>query len=202
MNIEIRHESKKDYEEVENLTREAFWDIYQPGCDEHLLAHKLREVPAFIPELDFVAELDGKIVGNIMYSKAKIVDEKGVEHEVITFGPLSVLPSYQKSGIGSRLVNFTIELAKKMGFRAIVIFGNPDYYHRFGFANADKFHITTSDGANFEAFMALELYKGALQGIGGKFHEDPVFQIDKEELESFERKFPNKEKHITDTQLR
>lgn len=202
MNIEMRLENEKDYDEVENLTREAFWDIYQPGCDEHLLAHKLRKVEAFIPELDFVAELDGQIVGNIMYSKAKIIDESGVDYEVITFGPLSVLPSQQKSGIGSKLVNQTIELAKGMGYKAIAIFGSPAYYHRFGFASAEKYHITTGDGENFDAFMVLELYEGALRGIMGKFHEDPVFQVSKAESEAFDKKFPYKEKHITDTQFR
>ncbi len=202
MNINIRLEVEKDYEEVENLTREAFWDMYQPGCDEHLLAHKLRNVSAFIPELDFVAELDGQIVGNILYSKAIITSEKGEEHEVVTFGPLSVLPSHQKTGIGSKLIKYTIELAKAMGYKAVVIFGNPAYYHRFGFVNAEEFHITTSDGGNFDAFMVLELFEGALRGISGRFHEDAVFQIDNAELEDFEKKFPYKEKHITDTQFR
>ena len=202
MNIEIRLENENDYEEVENLTREAFWDVYQPGCDEHLLAKKLRKVPAFIPELDFVAELDGQIVGNILYSKATVTNETGVEHEVITFGPLSVLPSYQKAGVGSKLIKHTLELAKGMGFEAVIIFGNPAYYHRFGFENSEKYNITTADGKNFEAFMALELYEGGLQGISGSFHEDSVFCIDKAELEEFEKKFPYKEKHITDTQLR
>ncbi len=202
MNIEIRLENKKDYEEVENLTREAFWDVYQPGCDEHLLAHKLRKVSAFVPELDFVVELDNRIVGNIMYSKAIITNEAGEEHEAITFGPLSVLPSHQKTGIGSKLINHTIELVKEMGYRAVIIFGNPAYYHRFGFVNAEKFRITTADGENFDAFMVLELYEGALRGISGKFREDAVFHIEKAELEDFEKKFPYKEKHITDTQFR
>lgn len=202
MNIEIRLENEKDYYEVENLTREAFWDIYQPGCDEHLLAHKLRNVEAFIPELDFVAELKGQIVGNIMYSKAKIIDESGIEHKVITFGPLSVLPSQQKSGIGSKLVNHTIELAKEMGYRAIVIFGSPDYYHRFGFVNAEKHHITTGDGENFDAFMVLELFDGALKGVTGNFQQDPVFQVSKAESQAFDKNFSYKEKRITYTQLR
>lgn len=202
MNIEIRLENEKDYYEVENLTREAFWDIYQPGCDEHLLAHKLRKTESFIPELDFVAEIDGQIVGNIMYSKGEIIDESGFEHEVITFGPLSVLPSQQKSGIGSKLVNHTIKLAKVMGYRAVVIFGSPAYYHRFGFVNAERYRITTSGGENFEAFMVLELFEGALKGITGKFQEDPVFQVSKAELEGFDNKFRYKEKHIADTQFR
>jgi predicted N-acetyltransferase YhbS len=202
MNIKIRLENEKDYEKVENLTREAFWDLYKPGCDEHLLAHKLRKAPSFIPELDFVAELDDQIVGNIMYSKAKVVAANGAEHEVISFGPLSVLPSRQKEGIGSALINHTTKLAETMGYPAIVIFGNPAYYHRFGFVNAEQFTITTAAGENFEAFMLLELHEGALGGITGKFHADPVFHIDPAEVESFDKRFPYKKKHVTDSQFR
>jgi predicted N-acetyltransferase YhbS len=202
MNIKIRLENETDYEKVENLTREAFWDLYRPGCVEHLLAHKLRKVQAFIPQLDFVAELDHQIVGNIMYSQAKVVAANGAEHEVISFGPLSVLPSHQKKGIGTALINHTKKLAEAMGYKAIVIFGNPAYYQRLGFVNAAKFNITTAAGENFEAFMVLELYEGALRGITGKFHEDSVFQIDQAELEAFEKRFPAKEKHVTDTQFK
>jgi predicted N-acetyltransferase YhbS len=202
MNIKIRLENETDYEKVENLTREAFWDLYRPGCVEHLLAHKLRKVQAFIPQLDFVAELDHQIVGNIMYSQAKVVAANGAEHEVISFGPLSVLPSHQKEGIGTALINHTKKLAEAMGYKAIVIFGNPAYYQRFGFVNAEQFNITTAAGENFEAFMVLELYAGALRGISGKFHEDPVFQINPAEFEAFEKRFPAKEKHVTDTQFK
>ena len=198
----IRRENKNDYEEVENLTREAFWDIYQPGCAEHLLAHKLRKTAVFIPELDFVAVEDEKILGNIMYSKAKVADSKNTAHEVLTFGPISVLPDFQKKGIGKALIEHTMKLSKDMGYKAIVIYGNPAYYYRFGFKNAENFAITTSDGSNFEAFMAAELYAGALNGITGKFYEDSVFNIDEEELEEFEKKFPYREKHVTDSQLR
>lgn len=202
MKLIIRPENENDYEEVENLTREAFWDIYQPGCDEHLLVHKLRKVSAFIPGLDFVAVRGDKIVGHIIYSKSKIVDSEGIAHEAITFGPVSVLPSRQKKGIGSALIEHTKESAAKMGYKAIVIFGNPAYYHRFGFKSAESFGITTAEGANFEAFMAMELYPGALQGITGRFYEDPVFQVDKEELKAFEKRFPYKKKHVTSTQLK
>jgi predicted N-acetyltransferase YhbS len=202
MSLLLRLENQGDYKEVENLTREAFWDLYQPGCDEHLVAHKLRKVSAFIPALDFVAVQDDRIVGNIMYSKAKVVDNGGIAREVITFGPLSVLPPLQKKGIGSALIAHTKELAQHMGYKAIVIFGSPEYYHRFGFVNAQNFGITTSDGANFDAFMAMELSTDSLQGITGRFYEDAVFHVDKEELEAFERKFPYKEKHVTDSQFR
>lgn len=202
MSIIIRLENENDYQEVENLTREAFWDLYHPGCSEHLIVHNIRKGSSFIPELDFVALLDDKIVGNIIYSKANVVDKDNHEHRVITFGPISVLPSCQKQGIGSALIAQSKRLAKTMGFKGIIIFGNPAYYHQFGFKDAANFEITTAEGANFEAFMALELYKGGLQGITGRFYADPVFHVNQEELESFEKKFPYKEKHVTDTQFK
>jgi len=202
MNIIIRLENQNDYEEVEDLTREAFWDIYHPGCEEHLVVHKLRKVSTFIPELDFVAVQDNQIVGNIIYSKSKVVDRNNNEHEVLTFGPISVLPSLQKQGIGSAPIEHTKKLAETMGYKAIIIFGNPAYYHRFGFKSAESFGITTAEGESFDAFMALELYKGGLQGITGKFYEDPCFHVEKKELEAFEKKFPYKEKHVTDTQFK
>ena len=108
----------------------------RPSCDEHLLVHKLRKIPAFVPELDFVAEVEGKIVGNIMYSRAKVVDETGAEHEVLTFGPISVLPEYQGKGIGKALLERTIAEARRLGYRAIVFYGHPDYYPRVGFRRA------------------------------------------------------------------
>jgi predicted N-acetyltransferase YhbS len=202
INVIIRPENSNDYREVENLTREAFWDLYKPGCDEHLIVHKIRSHPDFISELDLVAEQDNKIVGNIIYSKSKVVGPHKPEHEVITFGPVSVLPSLQNKGIGSALIEQTIQMAKNMGYIAIFIFGNPDYYHRFGFENAVRFGISTSEGANFEPFMGLELHKGSLNGKSGKLFISPVFCVSEDELEAFEKSFPYKEKHVTDTQLK
>jgi predicted N-acetyltransferase YhbS len=198
----IRLENKNDYREVENLTREAFWDIYKPGCDEHLIVHKIRNTSCFIPDLDFVAVQDNQIVGNTIYSKSKVMDKDNNEHQVISFGPISVLPSLQKKGIGSTLIKHTTEIAKEMGYKAIFIFGNPAYYHRFGFENAERFGISTAEGLNFEPFMALELYKGSLKGISGRFYMSPVFMVSQEELEDFEKSFPHREKHVTDTQLK
>lgn len=198
----IRLENKNDYREVENLTREAFWDIYKPGCDEHLIVHKIRNTSSFIPELDFVAVRDNQIVGNIIYSKSKVLGVDNNEHEVISFGPISVLPSLQKKGIGSTLIEHTIEMAKDMGYKAVFIFGNPAYYHRFSFENAERFRISTSEGLNFDAFMALELYKDSLKGMSGKFYMSPVFEVSLEDIEDFEKSFPYKEKHVTDTQLK
>ncbi|MCK9578011.1 N-acetyltransferase [bacterium] len=202
MNITIRNEREEDYREVETLTREAFWNLYKPGCDEHFILHKMRTVSAFVRELDFVACDNEKIVGNIVYSKAKIQSERGEEYEVLCMGPIAVSPKYQRLGIGSMLMSESIAKAKQLGYRAVVIFGSPDYYHRFGYKNASDYNIKTSTGENFDAFMVLEIQKGGLTGIEGKFYEDDVFKVDAKELEEFENNFPYKEKLVTDTQLR
>ncbi|MCK9377339.1 MAG: N-acetyltransferase [Syntrophobacterales bacterium] len=202
MNISIRIEEENDYRTVEYMTREAFWNLYKPGCVEHLLVHKIRKVPAFVKELSFVAHDDDKIVGNIIYSKAKVINDKDHEFEVLCLGPIGVLPSYQGQGIGSFLMNYSIEKAKQLRYKAIILFGNQNYYHRFGFINAKEYGIQTSSGDNFEEFMALELLDGGLNGISGKFYADEVFEIEEDELEIFEKEFPRKEKLVTDTQLK
>jgi predicted N-acetyltransferase YhbS len=193
MNLTIRTETPEDYRSVEELTRDAFWGYMTPTCNEHFLAHLLRKIPAFVPELNIVAEADGKLVGNIMYSKAKVVGKNGDEHEVLTFGPLSVLPSYRNRGVGSALMRHTVLKAKQMHYRAIVFYGHPDYYPRFGFRSAEAFHITTPDGRNFDSLMAMELFDGALDGISGAFWEDPVFEINEKEAEDFDRTFQHRE---------
>ena len=202
MNISIRLEKEKDYRTVEYLTREAFWDLYHPGCNEHLIVHKIRKVPAFVKELSFIASIEDRIVGSIIYSRAKVIDGKNNVFEVLCMGPVSVLPSFQRKGIGSLLMRHSIEKAKELGFKAIVLFGDPKYYQRFGFVNAKTFGIQTSSGENFDAFMALELRDGALNGISGRFYESQAFKVEDKELERFEREFPYKEKHVTDTQFK
>ncbi|HHZ13421.1 MAG TPA: GNAT family N-acetyltransferase [Clostridiales bacterium] len=194
--IHLRKECPSDYRTVEELVREAFWinTGIRDVIDEPLITHKLRLSPDFIPELDYVAEIKGKIVGHIIYSKAKIVDNEDRETMVLTFGPLSVLPEYQHKGVGRALMTYTIAEARRLGYRAIVIFGHPDYYPRFGFRRAAEFGLTTSSGHTFDPFMALELYPGALDGIKGKFFESPVFNINTEEAREFDKAFPYKEK--------
>lgn len=201
-NILIRLENNEDYRETEIMVREAFWDVYKPGCNEHLVLHKLRKISAFIQELDFVACDNDKIVGSIVYSKAKIINKQNKEFTVLCMGPLGVLPSYQGRGIGSLLMKQSISKAKLLGYKAVIIFGNPNYYRRFGFENAEKYNIQTAQGDNFDAFMVLELYDDSLNGIQGKFFDDPVFRIETKELELFEKEFSYKEKHVTDTQLK
>jgi predicted N-acetyltransferase YhbS/uncharacterized protein YdhG (YjbR/CyaY superfamily) len=197
-NLTLRRERKADHETVDKVAFRAF-DAAPPtdsGDDgnEALLAHKLRSRAAFIPELDYVAELDGRIVGNIMYSKSKVVGERegappDGEWEVLTFGPVSVLPKYQKQGIGGALIRKTLELAREIGYRAVVIFGRETYYPRFGFKPAIEYGITTADGKNFPAFMALPLYDGALDGVHGRFYCDDVFfTLDRAESDAYNAK--------------
>lgn len=196
MKIHLHLEEPQDYRVVEELTREAFWGMNHPDCDEHLLAHKLRSVSAFVPELDYVAIVDDIIVGNVMFSKGRIIDGQGLEYIVLNFGPLSVLPEYKNCGIGKALMTHTISEAKRLGYCAILFFGHPDYYTRFGFKRAKEYGITTSGGDNFDAFMAMPLYDGALDGITGRYYEDPVFEIGEDEKIEFDKGFPYKEKCV------
>jgi predicted N-acetyltransferase YhbS len=201
MEIKLRIEEEKDYKIVENLTREAFWNVHFPGCDEHLLIHNLRKANEFIERLDFVAIYDNKIVGNIVYVETKIINN-GKEHTILTFGPLSVLPEYQNKGIGGKLINHTIKLSKEMGYKAIIIYGDPEYYKRFGFKESKKYNITNKDKKFPAALLVLELYSDALDGINGVFDEGKIYYTDKNELEEFEKEFDEKEKSITKSQER
>ena len=191
--VTVRLEQPKDYRAVESLTREAFWGHSgRPGCDEHLLAHNLRENASFVPELDYVAEVKGKAVGNVMFSRAAIITEAGESREVLTFGPLSVLPGDQRHGIGAALMKHTLAQAAALGYRAVIIYGEPDYYPRFGFERAGVYGITTDEGDNFDAFMALPLYPGALDGMAGRFVFDNVYLVDEAEAKEFDKQFPFK----------
>lgn len=195
MNLTIRRETPKDYRAVEELTREAFWGWGEnPRCDgEHLIVRRLRTSPDFVPELDLVAEADGKLAGHILYAKAKIVSPGGKETAMLGFGPLSVLPAYQRQGVGGALVRHSVREAARLGYRAVVIFGHPDYYPRFGFRPASEFGLTAPDGSSRDAMMALELYEGALDGVGGKFYESPAYEATPEEVAEFEKEFEPKE---------
>ena len=194
MEIQLRLEEKSDYRVVEELTRDAFWNHHVPGCDEHYLAHILRTSPAFVKELDFVALVNDQIVGNIMYSKAFIQGDDGKRYPVLSFGPISVLNNMQGMGIGSSLIQHTMKLAAKLGYQAIVIYGDPEYYHRFGFTGAENFNIGTAWDTYATPLLACELIPGALQNCPGKFYEDDIYHLDETASALFDQNFPPKEK--------
>lgn len=192
--IEIRSETETDYFMTEEMTMRAFWNKHHKGCNEHLLVHKLRTSEDYLPKLSRIAVKDGKVIGAIFYSRARLKKDEGMM-EILTFGPLCVEPDWQGCGVGRLLLEETILLAKQAGYPGIVIFGEPDYYPRRGFVTCDKLGITTSEGKNSDAFMGYELIPGALKDFGGSFHESEVFeQLSLEETEIFSAKFPPLEK--------
>jgi predicted N-acetyltransferase YhbS len=190
----IRKTEPSEFFLTEKLTREAFWNLYKPGCDEHLVLHQLRNSKSYLSELDLIAVADDQIIGHIICTRAIVTDMQGFDHEVLCAGPFAVWPELQNRGTGNALMRYSIALAREMSFTGIILFGNPEYYKKFGFVNAQKFEITTKDGQNFDPFMALELQPGGLSHVKGRFFEDEAFTTVEEELIEFEKKFPLKEK--------
>ena len=194
--VSLRLETAADHFAVEALTRDAFWEFWETDrkiCDEHLLVHRLRGAESFVPELDYIAEVDGRLAGHIIYAKSKVTDDAGNTHETLTFGPLTVSPGFQNQGVGKALMYHTFAEARRLGYRGVIIFGHPDYYPRVGFRRAAEFGITTADGQTYDPFMALPLYDGALDGIQGRYSLDPVYEslTQKAALE-FDKRFPPK----------
>ena len=182
----IRNETEMDYAAVENLTRKAFYNVYAPGCMEHYLVRVMRGHEDFIPELDFVAELDGKIVGNIMYTKARLTDEAGTEKTVLTFGPLSVLPEYQRKGYGKLLMEHSFVRAAELSYDVIVILGSPSNYVSSGFKSCRKYNVCTEDGRFPAAMLVKELNPGALDGRRWIYRESPAMDIDAKEAQRYD----------------
>ena len=194
--VTIRNETPADYQIVEEITRRAFYNLYVPGCAEHYLVHIMRGHEDFIPELDFVIEEDGKIIGNIMYTKARLVDETGAEKEILTFGPVSIQPEYQRKGYGKKLMEYSFLRAVQLGYDAIVIFGSPMNYVSRGFQSCKKFQVSLENGKFPAAMMVKELVPNALNGRRWVYHESPAMEIDEEKarqyddsLEKLERRY-------------
>lgn len=192
--ITIRNEEESDYKEVEEITRKAFYNIYVPGCVEHYLVHIMRGHEDFVPELDYVIKVDDRIVGNIMYTKAKLVDEAGEEKNILTFGPVSILPEYQRKGYGKMLIEHSFLRASELGYDVVVIFGNPGNYVSRGFKSCRKYNVCAGDGTYPSAMMVKELKEGALDGRRWFYHDSPVMQIDEKEAKRFDDSLESMEK--------
>lgn len=194
--IKIRNEEETDYENVERITRKSFWNLYVPGCMEHYLVHIMRSHKDFIPELDLLIEVDNQIIGSIMYTKAKLIDESGEEKEILTFGPVSIIPEYQRMGYGKMLIEHSFDLAIALGYDVIVIFGNPGNYVSRGFKSCKKYNICIENGTFPSAMMVKELKLEALDGRKWIYYDSPVMRIDEQEairydenLEKMEKKY-------------
>ena len=195
-NMIIRKEEEKDYRETENLVREAFWNVYRPGCMEHYVLHRFRDDKSFVPELDFVAELDGKIIGQVIYVRAVIDCDDGRKIPVMTFGPISIAPDYKRKGYGKILLDYSMEKAKEADAGALLITGNIDFYGKSGFVPALKKGIRYADDPTAEYFLVKELTDGFLDGITGSY-KDPegYFVCEKypDDFEKYEATFPKKD---------
>lgn len=192
--INIRNERESDYKIVEEITRKSFYNLYVPGCEEHYLVHIMRNHEDFLPELDFVIELDGHVIGNIMYTKAMLVDESGEKKEILTFGPVCITPEYQRMGYSKMLLEHSFKQAAALGYDTVVIFGNPANYVSRGFKSCSKYNICTSDGSYPAAMMVKELKPNTLDGRKWFYHDSPVMQIDSAEAQHFDQKFQKMEK--------
>ena len=196
-NYTIRLERKEDHREVENLIRESFWNVYRPGCSEHYVMHVLRDDPAFIRELDFVMEQDGKLIGQNMFMKTIIQADDGRTVPVLTMGPICITPDLKRKGYGKAILDYSLEKATQMGFGAVLFEGNIAFYGKSGFDYASKFGIRYHDlpeGADSSFFLCRELIPGYLDDVTGVYQTPQGYYVKDEDVEEFDRQFPPKEK--------
>ena len=195
--LHIRNETQADRQTVEDITRRAFYNIYAPGCVEHYLVHIMRDHPDFIPALDLVAELDGQVIGNVMYTKATLTGGDGAVKNVLTFGPVSIAPEHQRKGWGSRLLEYSLRRAAELGWKAVVIFGSPVNYVGLGFQSCKRFNVCLEDGRFPSAMLVKELREGTLDERGWVYRDSPVMSIDEEEARRYDDSLePMEKRHL------
>ena len=193
----IRLERTEDYREVENLVRESFWNVYRPGCSEHFVIHVLRDDPAFVKELDFVMEQNGKLIGQNMFMRTVINADDGRVIPVLTMGPIGITPELKRKGYGKKLLDYSLEKAAAMGFGAVLFEGNIGFYGHSGFTYARSFGIRYHDlpeGADDSFFLCKELIQGYLDDVTGVYQTPKGYYVDEEAAEAFDRSFPPKVK--------
>ena len=189
-NYSIRVEEERDYSTVESLVRESFWNVYRPGCTEHFVLHHLRNCPDFIPELAFVMEVDGKIIGQNVFVKAQITKDDGTAFPILTMGPICIANEYKRKGYGKILLDYSLEKAKALGYGAVCFEGNIDFYGKSGFDFASKFGIKyhgLPEGMEADFFLCKELKPGYLDGITGVYATPKAYFVAEENPEDFER---------------
>lgn len=191
----IRTETEADYHAVEMLTREAFWNLYRPGCDEHYTTHRIRGHDDFLPDLTLVAEVDGQVVASIIFTRSWVINRLGERIETATFGPLCVHPDWQRRGIGSALIAHARDLVTQKGYPAILILGDPHNYCRYGFKTGKDLGVSTMDGRYPLGLLVLELRLGFFAAsLHWQFQTSAVYDFDPAEAEAFDARLPPKEK--------
>lgn len=200
----IRKETPNDYRKVETLIRESFWNVYRPGCMEHFVIHQLREDPAFVQELDFVMELDGRIIGQNMFMRAAISADDGRQIPIMTMGPICIANHLKRQGYGKMLLDYSLEKAKELGCCALCIEGDIGFYGKSGFCCASEKGIRyhgLPEGADSSFFLCRELIPGYLEGITGEYAPPQGYFVDEAACEEFDKNFPPKEKQKLPGQL-
>ena len=195
--ITIRLEKREEYRDVENLVRESFWNVYRPGCSEHYVLHMLRKDPAFVKELDFVMEQNGRLIGQNMFMKTVIDADDGRKIPILTMGPIGITPELKRKGYGKMLLDHSLQKAAAMGFGAVLFEGNIDFYGKSGFDYAETFGIRYHDlpeGADASFFLCKELIPGYLNGITGVYQTPQGYYVDDTDVEEFDKAFPAKVK--------
>ena len=193
----IRLETPADHAEVENLVRESFWNVYRPGCYEHYLLRCLRDDKDFVPELDFVMEKDGRIIGQNVFVRASIQADDGRDISIMTMGPICIANDLKRRGYGKILLDYTIEKAKEMGAGALCFEGNIDFYGKSGFTYASEFGLRyrgLPEDVDASFFLCKELIPGYLAGITGEYGPPAGYLIDEVKAEEFDGQYPYKEK--------
>ena len=193
----IRLEKSRDHTEVEHLVQESFWNVYRPGCLEHYVLHCLREDPAFVPELDFVMEKDGVIIGQNIFMRASIAADDGRNVPILTMGPICIANALKRQGYGKLLLDYSLKQAAKLGMGAVCFEGNIDFYGKSGFTHASRFGIRyhgLPEGEDASFFLCKELIPGYLDGITGEYATPSGYFVDEGDAEEFDKQFPPKEK--------
>ena len=193
----IRLEKKEESRQVESLVRESFWNVYRPGCLEHYVLHRLRSDPDFVPELDFVMEQNGTLIGQNVFMRAIIRADDGREIPIMTMGPICIAPERKRQGYGKILLDYSLEQASRLGCGALCFEGNIDFYGKSGFTYASEFGIRyhgLPEGADASFFLCRELIPGYLKGITGVYATPRAYFVDEAEAEAFDRAFPPREK--------
>lgn len=203
-NIVIRLEKKEEHREVENLVRESFWNVYRPGCLEHFVLHELRNDADFVPQLDLVMLLDGRIIGQNVFVRAAIKSDGGEDLPIMTMGPICIAPEFKRQGYGKILLNYSLERAKEMGCGAVCFEGSIGFYGKSGFTYASEFGIRyhgLPEGADQSFFLCKELSAGYLEGVTGEYSTPAGYFVDEAAAEDFDKQFPPKEKLKLDEQI-
>lgn len=197
MNYQIRLEKKEEQYTVENLVKEAFWNVYRPGCLEHYVLHCLRTDPAFVTELNFVLEAAGQIIGQNVFVRAQIKADDGRSIPILAMGPICIAPAFQRKGYGKKLLDYSLEKAKMLGYGAVCFEGKIGFYGKSGFTFAREFGIRYHGlpaGADDSFFLCKELLPGYLHGVTGEYAPPQVYLVDPQQAEVFDKNFPPKEK--------